>query len=88
MAEFAYNNSKNASTGHTSFELNCGYYPQMLYKEEVDPYCQFKSVDKLSEELRELIIVCHQNLYYAPELQKQANDKEVKLWNYASGKKV
>ena len=37
MAEFAYYNAKNASTGHTPFELNCGYYPQMLYKEDVDP---------------------------------------------------
>ena len=37
MVEFAYNNSKNASTGHTSFELNCGYYPQMLYEQEVNP---------------------------------------------------
>ena len=27
MAEFAYNNAKNASTGHTPFELNCGFHP-------------------------------------------------------------
>ena len=27
MAEFAYNNAKNASTGFTLFELNCGYHP-------------------------------------------------------------
>ena len=26
MAELAYNNAKNASTGHMSFELNYGYY--------------------------------------------------------------
>ena len=37
MAKFAYNNAKNASTGHTPFELNCGYYPRMLYKEDVNP---------------------------------------------------
>ena len=24
MAEFAYNNIKNASIGHTPFDLNCG----------------------------------------------------------------
>ena len=34
IAEFAYNNAKNASTSHTSFELNCGYHPQMSYKED------------------------------------------------------
>ena len=37
MAEFAYNNTKNASTDHTPFELNYGYYPQMSYKEDVNP---------------------------------------------------
>ena len=37
MVEFAYNNAKNASTGHTPFELNCGYQPRMSYKEDVDP---------------------------------------------------
>ena len=26
MAEFAYNNAKNASIGHTPFELNCGFH--------------------------------------------------------------
>ena len=26
IVEFAYNNTKNASTGHMAFELNCGYY--------------------------------------------------------------
>ena len=37
IAEFAYNNAKNASTGHTPFELNCGYHPRMLYKRNVNP---------------------------------------------------
>ena len=32
MAEFAYNNAKNASTGPTPFELNCGYHPCISYK--------------------------------------------------------
>ena len=37
MPEFVYNNAKNASTGHTLFELNCGYHPRMSFKEDVDP---------------------------------------------------
>ena len=65
MAEFAYNNAKNTSTSHTPFELNCGYYPQMSYEEEVDPRSKSKSADKLSAELRELMIVCRENLYHA-----------------------
>ena len=58
IAEFAYNNAKNASTGHTPFELNCGYHRWMSYEEEVDPRSKLKSADKLSAKLRELMIVC------------------------------
>ena len=65
MAEFVYNNAKNASTGHTPFELNCGYYPQMWYKENIDPRSQSKSADKLSAELKELMIICQKNLCHA-----------------------
>ena len=64
-AEFPYNNTKNASTSHTLFELNCGYHPQMSYKEDIDPSFQSKVADKLSVELRKLMIVCPNNLYYA-----------------------
>ncbi len=37
MAEFAYNNVKNASTSHKPFELNCSYHSQASYKEDIDP---------------------------------------------------
>ena len=88
MAEFAYNNARNASTGHTSFELNYGYYPWVSYKEDVDFRSQFKSADKLSAELRELMIVCQENLYHAQELQKRVHNKGVKSQSYSPGKKV
>ena len=88
MVEFAYNNAKNASTHHTLFELNCGYHPQMLYEDSVDHRSQFKSAEELSAELRELMIFCRKNLHYAQEFQKQAHDKGVKPWSYASGGKV
>ena len=68
MAEFTYNNSKNASTGHTPFKLNCGYHPQMSYEEEVNLRSQFKSADKLSKELRKLMVICRKNLHHAQEL--------------------
>ena len=88
MAEFAYNNAKNASTGHTPFELNCGYHPRMSYEEDVDLRSQSKLADELSAELRELMIVCHKNLHHAQELQKRAHDKRVKPRSYAPGEKV
>ena len=65
MAEFAYNNSKNASTGHTPFELNYGYHLRVSYEEEFDLRSQSKSADELAEKLRELMIVCCENLYHA-----------------------
>ena len=88
MAEFAYNNAKNASTGHTLFELNCGYHPRMSYKEDVDPRFQSKSADELLAELRELMIVCQENLHHAQELQKRAHNKGVKPRSYAPGEKI
>ena len=88
MAEFAYNNAKNASTGHTPFKLNCGYHPRMSYEEDVDPRSKSKSAEELSAELRELMIVCRENLHHAQELQKHAHDKGVKPRSYAPGDKV
>ena len=78
MAEFAYNNAKNASNVHTPFELNCSYHFRMSYEEDVNPRSQSKSADELSTKLRELMIVCQENLHHAQELQKRANDKGVK----------
>ena len=36
MPEFDYNNAKNTSTGHTSFELNCSYHLGVFFKEDTD----------------------------------------------------
>ena len=88
MAEFAYNNAKNASSGHTLFELNCGYHPRMSYEEDVKPRSKSKSADELSAKLRELMIVCQKNLHHAQELQKRAHNKGVKSRSYAPGDKV
>ncbi len=32
IAKFAYNNAINASTGHVSLKLNCGFHPKPLTK--------------------------------------------------------
>ncbi len=64
IAEFVYNNAKNASTGHTFFELNCDYHPKVSFEEDVDPRSRSRSTNKLAEELRELIEVCCQNLLH------------------------
>ncbi len=64
MTEFAYNNTKNTSTGHTPFELNCGYHPRVFFEEDIDPRSRSCSANELAEELRELMEVCCQNLLY------------------------
>ena len=65
IAEFAYNNAKNASIGHTPFELNCGYYPCVFFKKDTDPCFRSKTAKELSSKLRELMIVCWKNLNHA-----------------------
>ena len=60
MAEFTYNNAKNANIGYTHFELNCGYHPRISYKEKeiFDPRLKSKIAKELSSELWKLMIVC------------------------------
>ena len=93
MVEFAYNNAKNASTGHIPFELNYSYHPQMSYKYDVNPCSKSKSTNELSAELRELKIVCCKNFYHAQELKKKAYNKGIKPKgikpkSYAPGNKI
>ena len=62
MAEFAYGNAKYTSMRYRSFELNCGYHPYVSYGEDVDPRPRSKAADELTEELRNLIAACKENL--------------------------
>ena len=78
IAEFAYINAKNASTGFMPFELNCGYHPRVSYKEDLNPCLQSKTAEELSSKLQNLMATCQQNLYHAQKLQKQAHNKGVK----------
>ncbi len=88
MAEFAYNNTKNVSTNHIPFKLNCGYHSRVFFEEDIDPCPRSRSTNELAKELRELIEVCCQNLLHTQELQKRAYDKGVKNCSYALGEKV
>ena len=58
MAEFTYNNIKNTSIGYASFELNCKYHLQVLYKENLDPYLQLRTAEEPSSKLQELMTIC------------------------------
>ena len=88
MAEFAYNNAKNSSSGHTPFELNCGYHLCVSFEEDINPCSPSKSANKLLAELRDPITVCQKNLHHAQELQNRAQDKGVKPRSYVPSDKV
>ena len=83
MANFAYNNSKNAKMGEILFKLNCGYYPWVSFKDKCNAYSRFSLANELAMKLRELSNVCCKNLLYVQDLQKWAQDKGVKLCSYA-----
>ncbi len=68
MDEFAYNNAKKVSINHSPFELNCGFYHQVLFKGDVDLRFRFYLANKLAYKLRELILIYCQNLFYVQEL--------------------
>ena len=65
MAEFAYNNANNASICLTSFKLNCDFYPQAFYKEDINLYSKSKSSNNLATKLTELMAVWRENLQNA-----------------------
>ena len=88
MAESAYNNAKNASSGYMLFKFNCSYHPWMLYKKDVNPCTKSKSANKLSAKLKKLIIIYKKNLYHAQELQKQVHNKCVKPRSYTLNDKI
>ena len=68
MAEFAYNDAKNTSIGHTLFKLNCGYHHCISFEEDTNPRSRLKKADKLAAKLQELMTICRENLYHAQEL--------------------
>ena len=88
MAEFAYNNTKNASTGHIPFELNCGFHPRVFFKDDIDLRSKSRSANKLAKELKKLMDICQQNLLHAQKLQKRIYNKGVKPQSYAPREKV
>ena len=58
IAKFAYNNSKNASTGYMPFELNYGHYPQVFFEDNVDLGSRSCSAQELVKKLRKLMDIC------------------------------
>ena len=79
MAKFAYNNTKNASTGYMPFELNCGYYSCIFFEEDINLYPQLKSADKLLAELQDLMTICQENLTTLKSFRNKLTIKALSL---------
>lgn len=88
IVEFFYNNPKNVNTSPIPFKLNCGYSFWISYKGNVDLQFKSKSVDKLSAKVRELMILCRENLYHTQKFQKQAYSNSFNLKSYAFDNKI
>ena len=58
MVKFAYNVTKNTSTSHTLFKLNCGYYFCVLYKKNLNLSSKLRTAKKVSSKLQNLMTVC------------------------------
>ena len=76
IAEFAYNNSKNASTGQTPFELNCGYYFCVSFKDKYDVRSKASSAKGLAIKLRELINIVTKTFYMSRTYRSKLMIKE------------
>lgn len=55
MANFVYNNTKNANINHMFFKFNYSYYLRVFFKNNIDFYFKSHSTNKLTKKLRELI---------------------------------
>ena len=62
MTEFVYNRAKNTNTGYISSKFNYRYQPRISYKKDVDSRSKFVVVDKLTEEIRNLMVIYSKNL--------------------------
>ena len=88
MAEFIYNNTKNANIGHIFFKFNCKYHCYFFFKDHINSCLKFYLAEKRAKKQRNLMFICQQNLLYPQKLQKQVYDKVAKPYSYIPGKKV
>ncbi len=68
IAEFAYNNTKSASTSHRSFKLNYGYHLRISYKEDIDLHSKSKLANKQSIKYLKFMTVSRKNLQHVQKL--------------------
>ena len=88
MAEFAYNNSWQATTMISPFDALLGYHLRISYKDNLDPRSKSWSADENLATLRELMKELKVNLIELQELQTLYHNKHVKEGTYWPGESV
>ena len=88
LAEFAYNNTKHASTQMSPFEAMQGYTPRMSFEDPANLKAKSKSANKHAKELAELMNVLKTNLAYAQEQQAKYKDARTKAQKFKVGSYV
>lgn len=61
MAKLVYNNAENISMGYTSFKFNYGFYFRLFSKKDINSHLESKAINKLANELRDLMFICKKN---------------------------
>lgn len=69
VAEFVYNNTKNASTSHISLELSCNYYFYITYKKTLI-FFEIQFNKWITNKAMEADNYLYKNFYYTQNFQK------------------
>ena len=85
MAEFAYNNTRHASTQMSLFEAVQGYTPRMSFEESANPKAKSKSAAEHVQNLADLMRVLKDNLAFAQASQAKYKDFHFKVKEFSVG---
>ncbi len=87
-AEFAYNNSKQYSTGFTPFELDCGQHPNTPVSIAAKKQTQLPAVDDFLHHWDTMIQVAKDTLMIAQERQAKYANQHRRYKEYKIGDKI
>ena len=82
MTEFAYNNSRHASTQMSPFEAMQRYTPRMSFEKPADFKAKSKSAKKHAEKLTELMRILKANLAQTQKQQTKYKDAKTKIKSF------
>lgn len=82
MAEFLYNNVKNANINYICIELLIVIIFYFLFKDRINSYLKSHSVTKQTIKYKQLILIYQSNRFYFQKYAKQTPDEKAKPCSY------